>query len=295
MVQPPDGVSLLRHSITLMTHRSCRRTIKRRVVAESYSRRWLVGGIAGCVVLLYRCCVRIGRISQGSTLCEASADHFPNIGAMDALARLAELSESGYFEEGRVTNEHDENTHVFVKLGWRAWHPTEADIQAVYLMRNEKDMFRYGSGFDHPCKWYDYCRQCGTPCLLRLLDATRIEPIGITWKSRGLRCNVCHGKVWRVGSELYSALFLREVPMGVYRVHGASWLSPESRSRAVRYRVVRQCLWCKRGMGQYGTEWNWMVCTPCKDELEDLITGWLSVESCLPSVVVDRIVGFVFK
>ena len=216
-------------------------------------------------------------------------------GAMCALARSAGPSESGCFEGDRGADEYYENMHVFTKLDQCAWYHGEMDLQAVYLMKNEMDMFRYGSGFDHPCKWYEYCKQCGTPCLLKLLDATRIEPIGVTWKCRGLRCNVCQGKVWRVGSELYSALFLRKVPMGVYRVRGASWLPPESRLRVVHYRVVRQCLWCKGGMGQYGTEWDWMVCEPCKNALEDLVKEWLLVEYGFPLAIVDRIVGLVFK
>ena len=47
-------------------------------------------------------------------------------------------------------------------------------------------------------------------------------------------------------------------------------------------------------MGQYGAEWDWMICELCKNSLEDLVKGWLSAEFSFPSVIVDRIVGLVF-
>ena len=213
---------------------------------------------------------------------------------MCALARPAGPSGSGCFGGNHLADVYDWHMNTFRKMDQCEWNDGEMDYQVVYLPRSEKDMSRYGAGFDHPCEWYEYCRKCGKPCVIKFLDATRIEPIGIVWKCRGVQCDVCRGEVWRVGSELYSALFLRQVPTGVYKVREISSLSSRSKLCVVRSRVVKQCLWCKSRMVNYGPRWDWMVCEGCKNSLEGLVKGWLSAELSLPSVIIDRIVGLVF-
>ena len=186
----------------------------------------------------------------------------------------------------------------FRKINLCEWYEYPEEV----LTKSESDMYRYGAGFRHPCKWYEYCRRCGDPCIIKFGDTKRIEPVGIIWRSRGWHCEVCAGEVWRVANELYSALFLRQVPTGFYMFHevvSLKWRPDQPtplrlKQQSIHSRVVKHCLWCKGRMMDDGRRWNLMICEDCKDNLEGMVKGWLSKEVNLPSVIADQITGFVF-
>ena len=225
-----------------------------------------------------------------------------NDGTMCALERVDGLSGPKRTGRNRPSGTYNWLMTAFKKMDQCGWDDAEMVYPEEYLTKREKDMYRYGAGFSHPCEWYEYCRKCGKPCVIEFLDVTKVEPVGIVWKFWGWQCEVCGGKVWRVANKLYSALFLRQVPTGIYKVHEIAshkWcpdqlLPSRPKPRVMCSRVVKHCLWCKGRMMDDGLQWNWMICEGCKSSLEGMVKEWLSTEFPLPTVIVSRIAEFVF-
>ena len=170
------------------------------------------------------------------------------------------------------------------------------------MTENESDEYQNAARYRHPCEWYEYCRECGDLFIIKHGEFKWIEPIGVRWRKRGWQCATCEGEVWKVASELYSALFLRQVPTGFYVFrevlsfvgYPALPVPQRLKRQAIHSRVVKRCLWCKGKLMDDGRRWNWMICENCKTALEGMIKGWLSKEVSLPSVIVDQITKFVF-
>ena len=136
--------------------------------------------------------------------------------------------------------------------------------------------------YNHPCEWFQYCRECGHITIEDYTESPRWEPEGEAWRARGWYCFACEGRVWWVKAALFGALFLKDVPTG-YRLRGGNRINIE--------RVVDWCLLCHDTVGVLDdrSDFQYMLCYECARILKDAIGDGLANVDQLPGLAVHTI------